>query len=88
LPSCRLGLATVAAFWLAARRSVGIGIAIGQYSTGDGLLRDADLALYEAKAAGKNRYVIFEPPVDTVSSRSPAEPAPAAARGSRWPERL
>jgi diguanylate cyclase (GGDEF)-like protein len=36
-----------------------IGIAAGERSTADDLLRDADIALYEAKAAGKNRYVVF-----------------------------
>jgi diguanylate cyclase (GGDEF)-like protein len=44
----------------ARRISASIGIAVGQSQTADELLRDADLALYRAKAAGKNRYVIFE----------------------------
>jgi PleD family two-component response regulator len=33
-----------------------IGVAVGQYVTPDAMLRDADLALYAAKAAGKDRY--------------------------------
>jgi diguanylate cyclase (GGDEF)-like protein len=37
-----------------------IGVAAGQYSTPDALLRDADLALYAAKAAGKDRYSLFD----------------------------
>jgi diguanylate cyclase (GGDEF)-like protein len=37
-----------------------IGVAIGQYSAPDHLLRDADLALYAAKAAGKDRYALFD----------------------------
>jgi diguanylate cyclase (GGDEF)-like protein len=37
-----------------------IGIAVGQYATPDALLRDADLALYAAKAAGKDRYALFD----------------------------
>jgi len=37
-----------------------IGLAFGQYATPDQLLRDADLALYAAKAAGKDRYVLFD----------------------------
>jgi diguanylate cyclase (GGDEF)-like protein len=37
-----------------------IGVAMGQYATPDGLLRDADLALYAAKAAGKDRYALFD----------------------------
>src|SRR5438105_9525367 len=36
-----------------------IGVAVGQYATPDALLRDADLALYSAKAAGKDRHVLF-----------------------------
>ncbi len=41
--------------------SASVGIAIGLRSTADGLIRDADYALYEAKALGKDRYAIFEP---------------------------
>jgi diguanylate cyclase (GGDEF)-like protein len=37
-----------------------IGIAVGRYATPDAVLRDADLALYAAKAAGKDRYVLFQ----------------------------
>jgi diguanylate cyclase (GGDEF)-like protein len=37
-----------------------IGVAIGRYSSPDELLRDADLALYAAKAAGKDRYALFD----------------------------
>jgi diguanylate cyclase (GGDEF)-like protein len=48
--------------------SVSIGIAIGQRPTADELLRDADLALYQAKAAGKDRYVIFEQSMQTASA--------------------
>jgi EAL domain-containing protein (putative c-di-GMP-specific phosphodiesterase class I) len=35
-------------------------VAVGQHATPDALLRDADLALYAAKAAGKDRYALFE----------------------------
>ncbi|HUG64096.1 MAG TPA: EAL domain-containing protein, partial [Gaiellaceae bacterium] len=42
-----------------------IGIAIGDRDSGGELLRDADVALYEAKAAGKNRYEIFLPAMQT-----------------------
>jgi diguanylate cyclase (GGDEF)-like protein len=40
--------------------TVSIGVAVGHYSTPDELLRDADLALYAAKAAGKDRYALFD----------------------------
>ncbi|HYB23219.1 MAG TPA: EAL domain-containing protein [Solirubrobacteraceae bacterium] len=36
-----------------------VGVASGPRLSADELLRDADLALYQAKAAGKNRYVAF-----------------------------
>ena len=37
-----------------------IGVAVGRYPDPDALLRDADLALYAAKAAGKDRYTLFD----------------------------
>jgi len=43
-----------------------IGIAWGQRSSAEDLLRDADIALHEAKAAGKNRFVVFEPEMHTA----------------------
>jgi predicted signal transduction protein with EAL and GGDEF domain len=33
----------------------------GDRTSADELLRDADIALYAAKAAGKNGFVIYEP---------------------------
>jgi diguanylate cyclase (GGDEF)-like protein len=46
-----------------------IGIAIGDRENGGDLLRDADVALYQAKNAGKNRYAIFFPEMQTEISR-------------------
>ncbi len=40
--------------------SVSVGIAVGNRTSADGLLRDADLALYGAKETGKDRYVFFQ----------------------------
>jgi diguanylate cyclase (GGDEF)-like protein len=42
-----------------------VGIAFGLRESADELLRDADIALYEAKAAGKNRYVTFQSAMQT-----------------------
>ena len=36
-----------------------IGVAFGRYATPEDLLRDAHLALFAAKAAGKDRYTLF-----------------------------
>ena len=36
-----------------------IGVAFGRYATPDDLLRDAQLALFAAKSAGKDRYTLF-----------------------------
>jgi diguanylate cyclase (GGDEF)-like protein len=46
-----------------------IGIAMGDRATAGELLRDADVALYQAKAKGKNRYEIFYPEMQTDISR-------------------
>jgi diguanylate cyclase (GGDEF)-like protein len=48
--------------------NVSIGIAMGDRASPGDLLRDADVALYEAKAAGKNRYDVFQPEMQTEIS--------------------
>ena len=47
--------------------SSSIGIALGQRDSADELFRDADFALYEAKAAGRNRWVAFESRMRTAA---------------------
>jgi diguanylate cyclase (GGDEF)-like protein len=49
-----------------------VGIAFGKYPTPDELLRDADLALYAAKAAGKDRYALFEPGMGPAADETEA----------------
>ena len=46
--------------------SASIGIAIGDRTTAGDLLRDADIALYRAKAAGRNCYKLFRPDMETA----------------------
>ncbi|HZO37107.1 MAG TPA: EAL domain-containing protein [Solirubrobacteraceae bacterium] len=46
-----------------------IGIAMGDRPTAGELLRDADVALYQAKAKGKNRYEVFYPEMQTEISQ-------------------
>jgi diguanylate cyclase (GGDEF)-like protein len=46
-----------------------VGIAMGDRADPGDLLRDADVALYQAKAAGKNRFEVFHPEMQTEISR-------------------
>jgi diguanylate cyclase (GGDEF)-like protein len=46
-----------------------IGIAVGDRGSAGELLRDADIALYQAKARGKNRYEFFHPEMQTDIGR-------------------
>jgi diguanylate cyclase (GGDEF)-like protein len=72
--------------------TVSIGVAGGHHETADALLRDADVALYAAKAAGKDRYTLFEanaglegatnPEADHMAQRSASAASAAAIAGS------
>jgi diguanylate cyclase (GGDEF)-like protein len=51
-----------------------VGIAMGDRSSAEELLRDADIAMYRAKWEGKNRYVVFETGMqDAVQARMELE---------------
>jgi diguanylate cyclase (GGDEF)-like protein len=51
-----------------------IGIAIGGRASAEELLRDADIAMFQAKWGGQNRYVLFEPGMQqAVQSRMELE---------------
>ena len=51
-----------------------VGIAMGERTSAEELLRDADIAMYRAKWDGKNRYVVFETGMhDTIQSRMELE---------------
>jgi predicted signal transduction protein with EAL and GGDEF domain len=49
--------------------NISIGIASGDRPSAGELLRDADVALYQAKALGKNRYETFDSTMQTTISR-------------------
>jgi len=47
--------------------SASIGVAFSTFETGaESLLSKADIAMYHAKAAGKNRFVAFQPPMQEM----------------------
>ncbi|MGD9998758.1 MAG: putative bifunctional diguanylate cyclase/phosphodiesterase, partial [Ilumatobacteraceae bacterium] len=49
--------------------STSVGIASGDRATAGDLLRDADIALYQAKEAGRDRYEVFRPDMETAVQR-------------------
>jgi len=54
--------------------SIGIVTSCGAPGSAEELLRDADVAMYRAKAEGKSRYVVFEPAMrDRLQARSELE---------------
>ena len=55
----------------AGRTAASIGVASGRQVSAEALLGDADLAMYEAKAAGGRRHLVFEPRMrERVSERT------------------
>ena len=46
-----------------------MGVAAGRHESPEDLLREADMALYRAKATGRNRYELFRPDTDTDLAR-------------------
>jgi diguanylate cyclase (GGDEF)-like protein len=59
--------------------TVSIGVAVGRYENPDALLRDADLALYTAKAAGKDRHVLYAAQIDEDAEGRPGLQADLSA---------
>jgi len=54
--------------------SASIGIAVGGRTSAEELLRQADIAMYQAKWDGKNRYAVFESGMqDTIQERAELE---------------
>lgn len=47
--------------------SIGVVVANPNYQTADEIIRDADLAMYEAKLKGKARHVFFQPHLRTTA---------------------
>ena len=63
--------------------SIGVVACSKDYKTADEMLRDADTAMYEAKAHGKARVVVFDPPMQhAVRRRYEIESAMKAAIGT------
>ena len=65
-----------------------VGIALGDRESADDLLRDADIALYSAKAAGKNCFRIFADEMQTaVPDRADSSRRARSARSPRTSSR-
>jgi diguanylate cyclase (GGDEF)-like protein len=58
------------------RLTISVGIANGRYSCAEDLLRDADRALYHAKASGKGRFVVHSGAAGVGDGRNSVHTAP------------
>jgi diguanylate cyclase (GGDEF)-like protein len=67
----------------ALRVSVSIGVACGLPESPEELVRDADLALYAAKQAGRARYAVFRPAMTVEAQRRVAQSAARRASVQR-----
>ena len=61
--------------------SASLGLASGRYESGEGVLQDADLAMYAAKANGKARVELFEHTMRTTRRRPHGAGGRRAGRG-------
>ena len=66
--------------------TIGIAVAPTDGNDADHLLRNADLALYRAKAAGKSTFRFFEPEMD-AQAQARRQLEIDSALGTRWPKR-
>lgn len=51
----------VEGYTLHATASIGVVVGEGSWGSAENVLRDADIAMYRAKALGRSRFVVFEP---------------------------
>jgi len=50
--------------------SIGVTLCHGNYTKAESMMRDADIAMYQAKTQGKSRYVVFDPSGNEKSGSS------------------
>ena len=55
---------------VATTASIGIAVGDARYATADEILRDADVALYRAKAAGRSRFELFDEAMQKATSEA------------------
>ncbi|MBF2037245.1 MAG: EAL domain-containing protein [Leptolyngbyaceae cyanobacterium T60_A2020_046] len=60
---------TVSGYEVFTEASIGIAFSDPRYQHGASLMRDADTALYHAKAQGRNRHAVFDPAMQQLVTR-------------------